>query len=100
MRIPSDSKVQILRHLSAARFFLPVKLSQPDGYAAEPQYLEFLHHREYEMALECLEDLGSINNNHADEFLFWSELLSASKLMGLSEHITLCTNKLENCTNP
>ena len=97
MRIPSNTQKEILRHLSAARFYLPVKLSQPDDYAAESQYIEFLHHSEYEMALECLEDLGGINNNHAEEFLFWSELLAASQLMGLAEHISLCASRLANC---
>lgn len=97
MRTPSETQKEILRHLSAARFYLPVKLNQPYEYAAESQYNEFLHHNEYELALECIEDLGYVNNGHAEEPLFWSELLAASQLMELTEHINLCYGKLGNC---
>ena len=100
MRIPSDVQKEILRHLSAARFYLPVVLRQPDDYDAESQYIEYLHHTEYELALECLEDLGNINSNFAEELYFWSELLFAAQLMELAEHIAMCKSKIASCDKP
>ena len=78
---PEEMK-QVLRHLAAARYFLPVTLKQPDGFDTEAQYEEFLHHTEFGLAMEYLEDLGQLNTGYAEEGLFWSEMLAAAQLMG------------------
>lgn len=75
----------MLRHLAAARYFLPVILKQPDGYDAEAQYEEFLHHSEFELAMEYLEDIGRLNREFAEEPLFWTEMAAAAHLMGRTE---------------
>lgn len=98
MRIPSETHKQILRHLAAARFYLPVVLRQPEDYDAESQYAEFMHHTEYELALEDLANLGHLNGGFAEEELFWSELLAAARLMGLSAHVSVCEEKLATLT--
>ena len=100
MRVPSETQKQILRHLAAARFYLPVVLRQPEDYNAESQYAEFLHHTEYELALQDLENLGNLNSGFAEEELFWSELLTAARLMGLSENVSACEERLATLTLP
>lgn len=81
---PEEAK-RVLRHLAAARYFLPVTLKQPEGIDAEAQYEEFLHHSEFGLAMEYLEDLGQLNAGYAEEGLFWSEMLAAAQLMGRNE---------------
>src|SRR4051794_31477668 len=72
---------QVLRHLAAARYFLPETLKQPDGLDTEAQYEEFLHHTEFGLAMEYLEDLGQLNSGYAEEAMFWSEMSAAAQLM-------------------
>ena len=81
---PEETK-QVLRHLAAARYFLPVTLKQPDGLDMEAQYQEWLHHSEYELAMEYLEDLGQLNRGFAEEPLFWSEIALAAQIMGRAD---------------
>jgi hypothetical protein len=50
---PENAK-QILRHLSAARYFLPVRVSEGDFPGTEGRYNEYLHHTEWELALNQL----------------------------------------------
>jgi hypothetical protein len=76
---------QVLRHLAAARYFLPVTLKQPEGFDNEAQYEEFLHHREFGLAMEYLDDLAQLNTAYAQEGLFWSEMFAAAQLMGRTE---------------
>jgi len=74
-----------LRYLAAARFYLPVTLKRSQDFGADEQYLQYLHHREYGLALEELAELGLENAGFAEEGLFWRELELAADHMGLSE---------------
>jgi hypothetical protein len=85
MRPWSEVQKQTLRHLAAARFFLPETLKRFDSYDAEGQYVEFLHHKEYGLAIEYLEDIGILNSGFAEEPMFWAELAAAAVLMGRTE---------------
>ena len=87
-----------LRHLAAARFFLPVKLNQGDFPETESQFIEYLHHAEYGLAFEMLEVLGEMNRGHAEEQLFWTELLLAAENMNLFEQVQKCRERLVECT--
>jgi hypothetical protein len=75
----------VLRHLAAARFYLPMELKGAKKYNVEEQYLDYLHNREYKLALEELVEMGIENAGFAEEPLFWRELVMAAENMGLSE---------------
>ncbi len=93
MRPQSESLKQSLRFLAAARYYLPMHLQSPSQW--EEQYQEYLHHMEYELALEALEAIGEAQPSYAEESLFWQELLLASQQMGLHEHATRNAEKLK-----
>ena len=86
MRPWSIHQKNLLRHLAAARFFLPIELAHGDFPRSESEYQMFLHQGEFQLALEWAEGLGDDNRGHAEESLFWEELLLASRLLGLPEH--------------
>lgn len=92
MRPRSESQKHSLRLLAAARYYLPFHLNSPPDW--EAQYVEYLHHSEYQLALESLEGIGNSHSGYAEEQLFWQELLLAAEHMGLSEHATLYSAKL------
>ena len=79
---PESSK-QSLRYLAAARFYLPVTLKGGEKFAVDEQYLDYLHNREYGLALEELAEFGIENAGFAEEALFWRELELAAEHMGL-----------------
>lgn len=95
MRPWHDSQKQLLRHLAAARFFLPIELDQGDFPNTEAQYQMFLHQSEFELALEYIESLGERHTGYAEESMFWDELLQASEIMGLSDHSAMCKSRLD-----
>jgi hypothetical protein len=92
MRDHSESLKQSLRLVSAARYYLPVHLESPPEW--EAQYVEYLHHTEYQLALEAIEGIGDLHSGYAEEPLFWQELLLASQHMGLGDHAALYSSKL------
>src|SRR5689334_11963537 len=92
MRPFPDSLRQSLRMLAAARYFLPVHLDSPAEW--EVNYVEYLHHQEYRLAMESLEGIGLAHTGYAEETLFWQELLLAAQHMGLEEHAALYSSKL------
>ena len=81
----TDRHNRTLRHLAAARFFLPEILVVGDFPDIERHYLEFLHHSELGLALEMLEEIGRLNTGFAEETLFWQELALAAESMDLNE---------------
>src|SRR5687768_4927050 len=83
----SESAKQALRHLAAARFYLPVTLKGGEKYAVDEQYLDYLHNREYKLALGELVEFGIENAGFAEEALFWRELELAAEQMGLAEKL-------------
>jgi hypothetical protein len=83
-----------LRHLAAARFFLPVVLEQGEFPESEAQFNEYLHHREFGLALEILEFLGDSNRGYEEESLFWAELKLVAEHMGLMDHAARYDSKL------
>jgi hypothetical protein len=85
MREWPESWKQSLRYLAAARFYLPVTLKRSPDFGADEQYLEYLHHREFGLALGELAALGLENAGFAEESLFWRELELAANHMGCSE---------------
>jgi len=92
MRDHSESLKHSLRLLAAARYYLPVRLDSPPEW--EAQYVEYLHHTEYQLAMESLEGIGDLHSGYAEEPLFWQELLLAAQHMGLEEHAALYSSKL------
>ena len=76
---------QSLRYLAAARFYLPVTLKGGEKFAIDEEYLDYLHNREYELALGELEAFGIENSGFAQEALFWRELELAADHMGLPD---------------
>lgn len=79
-----ETRKQTLRHLAAARFYLPMELRGSDKYDVEEQFLDYLHNREYALALQELEEFGLDNAGFAEEKLFWAELEMAATLLGLA----------------
>ena len=92
MRPWPESQRHSLRLLAAARYYLPVHLDSPPEW--EAQYVEYLHHTEYQLALESLEGIGISHSGYAEEPLFWQELLLSAEHMELSEHAALYSSKL------
>lgn len=76
---------QALRYLAAARFYLPMELKGADKYSVEEQYLDYLHNREYKLAMEELAEFGLENAGFAQEGLFWRELQLAANQLGISD---------------
>jgi hypothetical protein len=83
MRAWPESWKQSLRYLAAARFYLPVTLKGGEKFAVDEQYLDYLHNREYELALGELAEFGIENAGFAEEPLFWRELELAAENIGL-----------------
>ena len=79
-----ETRKQTLRHLAAARFYLPMTLKGAEKYDLEEQYLDYLHNREYRLALQELEEFGIENAGFAEEKLFWAELEMAATQLGLT----------------
>ena len=80
-----ESWKQSLRYLAAARFYLPVVLKGGEKFAIDEQYLDYLHNREYKLALEELAEFGIENAGFAEEALFWHELALAADILGLPD---------------
>src|SRR5262245_2894076 len=97
MRAWPEGWKKTLRHLAAARYYLPVELDQANGPDVEAQYMEYLHHTEFGLALESIEDLGNANRGHAEEPLFWEELLLAAESMKDAEATRRCRDRLREC---
>lgn len=98
MRPWHETQKQVLRHLAAARFFLPIELDQGDFPDTEAQYQMFLHQSEFELALDYIQSLGECHTGYAEESLFWDELLQASEIMGLPDHSAKCRFRLSEIT--
>lgn len=95
MRPWPEKLKQSLRHLAAARYFLPVELNQGSFPQTELLYQEYLHHTEFGLALDQLEFLGEQHSDDAFQPLFWTELLLAAENMDLTEHATRYRKRLE-----
>ena len=83
-----ESAKQSLRYLAAARFYLPVTLKGGEKFAIDEQYLDYLHNREYKLALQELVEFGIENAGFAEEPLFWRELELAAESLGLPDKAT------------
>lgn len=78
-----ESWARTLRHLAACRFYLREHLDQEsEGIWKAAQ--DYLHHNEFELALDEVEALGEKENAPPD---FWHELLLAAENMSLSAHV-------------
>ena len=95
MRPWPEKHRQVLRHLAAARYYLPVELKRGQFPESETQYQLYLHHAEFALALEELEGLGGENTGYVEEELFWSELVLAAECMGLAEHSARYRQKIK-----
>ena len=87
---------QSLRHLAAARFYLPVTLKGGEKFAVDEQYLDYLHNREYKLALGELVEFGIENAGFAEEALFWRELELAAQQLGLTDKAAEFRRRAEN----
>ena len=81
------SLARTLRHLAAARFYLAEALPAGESSDAEAELLSYLHHREYGLALEVAESLGSFVQAPAE---YWRELQLAAENMGNIEAARRC----------
>jgi hypothetical protein len=79
-----EERKQALRYLAAARFYLPMTLKGGDKFAVDEQYLDYLHNREYALALGELAEFGLENAGFAEEALFWRELELAATQLGMA----------------
>lgn len=84
MRELSEPAKQSLRYLAAARFYLPMVLKGSSKFDVEEQYLDYLHNREYRLALEELEEIALENAGFAEERHFWREMALAAESLGLA----------------
>ena|SRR5690242_1425276 len=82
MRVLSEELKTSLRHLAAARFYLPVAPVESPELGTVSQLEQFLHHTEFALAMEELEGLGEANDVGPE---FWKELALAAENMGLTE---------------
>jgi len=73
------------KHLKAARKQLPKVLAPGAEGATVSGFEECLRHKEMELALDELEDLGLTNAPPPE---FWRQLVQAAENMGLSERAT------------
>ena len=92
----ADSKLRetwarILRHLAAARFYLPEQLPSDEAQLIEAQFRQFLHHNELGLALAEAEALGTLTTAPRE---FWTELLLAAEIMGENEIAKRCSDRL------
>jgi hypothetical protein len=85
MRPWPEQQKQALRHLAAARYFLPAVLERAESGRAESQYQEFLHHTEWGLALDELVYIGEQYSDDPFQALFWSELALAAQTMNKPE---------------
>jgi hypothetical protein len=97
MREWPESWKKTLRHLAAARFFLPVELDTSKGLGGDEQYLQYLHHREFALALDDLAEIGVENTGYAEEPMFWAELALAAENMGLPDQAALYSKLAVDC---
>lgn len=67
-----------------------------EKFAVDEQYLDYLHNREYELALQELAEFGVENAGFAEEALFWRELELAAQHMGLPEKAAEYRSRAEN----
>jgi hypothetical protein len=81
MRPWPEQQKQALRHLAAARYFLPVVLERADSTRAEAQFQEYLHHTEWGLALDELAYIGEQYSDDPFQSLFWAELALAAHAM-------------------
>ena len=93
MREWPESRKQSLRHLAAARFYLPVTLKGGEKYAVDEMYLDYLHNREYRLAFDELFEFGLENAGFAEESLFWRELELAAETLGLADKAVECRRR-------
>ena len=84
MREWPEAWKQSLRYLAAARFYLPMVLKGSNKFDVEEQYLDYLHNREYKLAMEELAEIALENQGFAEEALFWRELELAAATLGLA----------------
>lgn len=93
---PSAVWAASLRHLAAARFYLPQQLPcAADSLLSDAD--EYLHHNELGLALHTLIDLGEACGAPAD---YWQELLMAADHMGLQESRDEILAKLSRFIEP
>jgi hypothetical protein len=76
---------QSLRYLAAARFYLPMVLKGSGKFDVEEQYIDYLHNREYRLAMEELAEMALENPGFGEERLFWQELGLAAESLGLRD---------------
>lgn len=84
MRELTESAKQTLRYLAAARFYLPMDLKGASKFGVEEQYLDYLHNREYQLALGELEEIALENAGFAEERHFWREMDLAAESLGMA----------------
>ncbi|MBT1696185.1 hypothetical protein KK083_04825 [Fulvivirgaceae bacterium PWU4] len=88
----SKTPAQILRHLA---------VHIPTSYTAHHQfknYLEFLEHREWELALDSLIELADETPGYAFSDTFWLGLAEAADKMNLDKTREYCKSKSTGTT--
>lgn len=91
----NENQRQSLRHLAAARFYLPVTLKGGEKYEVDEMYLDYLHNREYKLAFGELYEFGIENAGFAEERFFWREMELAAGTLGLADKAAECKRRAE-----
>jgi hypothetical protein len=66
--------------LAASRYYLSETVGSVEALSIEREFVEYLHHNEFGLALECAEGLGRLSDAPKE---FWMELRMAAENMGL-----------------
>jgi hypothetical protein len=82
-----------LRHLAASRFYLQEYLPNAEAEEAWINAQSYLHHNEFEMALDALQELGELCSAPSS---FWAELLLAAKNMSLINNADFIRQRLSS----
>jgi hypothetical protein len=75
-----------------------VTLKGGEKFAVDEQYLDYLHNREYKLALGELAEFGIENAGFAEEALFWRELELAAESLGLSDKAAECRRRAKDAS--
>jgi hypothetical protein len=88
-----ESWAVTLRHLAAARFYLPEHLPMGEVRDTERELAHYLYHNEFGLALGEADALGELCSAPA---AYWRELQLAAGSMGLDEEATRYAQRSES----
>ena len=82
-----------LRHLAATQFYLPEHLPMGEARVTERELAHYLHHNEFELALDEADALVELCSAPAS---YWREMQQAAASMGLVEEAARYAQRSES----